>query len=62
MKTNLKALAVTTVVMALVLMARPAVAFPLGSGTFGTSIFVETLTGISFRMRSMHFPWMGASQ
>ena len=42
MKTHLKAVAVTTAVLALVLLARPVVAFPLGSGTFGTSIFGDS--------------------
>ena len=42
MRTNLKAVAVTTVVMALALLARPVAAFPLGSGTFGTSIFGDS--------------------
>ena len=59
MKTHLKAAAVTTVVMTLVLVARPVVAFPLGSGTFGTSIFGDS-DGDLVQDAFDAFPLMGA--
>ena len=58
MKTNLKAVAVTTVVMALVLMARSAVAFPWERDLW--HVYLWRLDGDLVQDALDAFPWMGA--